>query len=77
MSLQTEVDELVVDKLTDLLRGTGVLSPDDRALPLSSPAPPAFSTTPPEHVLGPDTEILVKVTVQHLTGGMISNQISS
>lgn len=43
-------------RLTDLLpRGTVALSPDGPALLLFSPAPPASSTTQPEHALGPDT----------------------
>lgn len=41
--------------LTDLrLRGTVTLAPDDPALLLFSPAPPASSTTQPEHALGPE-----------------------
>lgn len=71
----------VSDGLTDLLRlrGTVTLSPDDRALLLSSPTPPAFSTTQPEHVLGPytDTEIFFKFTTQHLTEVIISSQVSN
>ncbi len=49
------------------------------ALPLSSPTPPAFSTTQPEHALGPntDTETLLKFTTQHLTGVIISNKVSN
>lgn len=47
------------DRLTDLLlRGTVTLSPDDQALLLSSPTPPAFSTTQPEHVPGPETHTI-------------------
>lgn len=60
MTTQTQTDGV-----TDLwLHGTVTLSPDDQALLLSSPTPPAFSTTQPEHVLGPDTdkEILLKFT---------------
>lgn len=69
------------DGLTDLprLRGTVTLFPDDRALLLSSPTPPAFSTTQPEHALGPntDTEIFFKFTTQHLTEVIISSQVSN
>lgn len=70
----------VSDGMTDLrLRGTVALSPDDRALLLSSPTPPAFSTTQPEHALGPntDTEVLLKLPTQHLTGVIITNQVSN
>lgn len=55
---------------TDLLRlrGTATLSPDDRALPLSSPTLPAFSTTQPEPAPGPNThkDMLVTFTDPHL-----------
>lgn len=71
----------LADWPTDLLplRGTVTPSPDDQALLLSSPTPPAFSTTQPEHVLGPntDTEMLLKFTTQLLTGLMRSNKISN
>lgn len=75
--------EWVTDGLTDLrrLRGTVTLSLDDRALLLSSPALPAFSTTQPEHVLGPETntDVILKLTIQHLTEvkyDMKSNDVS-
>lgn len=71
-------DYWLTEGLTDRLRGTVALSPDDRALLLSSPTPPAFSTTQPVHGLGPnkDTEMLLKFTTWHLTGVMISNKVS-
>lgn len=71
----------MTDGLTDLprLHGTVTLSLDDQALLLSSPTLPAFSTTQPEHVLGPNanTEILLKFSTQYLAGIMISNKVSS
>lgn len=63
--------------LADLqLHVTAVLSPDDRALLLSSPALPVFSATQPEHVPGPnaDTEMLY---IAHMTEVIISSQLSN
>lgn len=71
----------LTDWLTNLprLRGTVTLSPDGQALLLSSPTPPAFSTTQPEHVPGPNihTEMILTLIPKHLTGVMMSNMVNN
>lgn len=76
---QSKVGEISDNKtnswLTDLqLHGTVTLSPDDRALLLFSPAPPASSTTQPERALGPDTQ--TKVYTPQLKDVKIADTLS-